>query len=267
MGLVYEDGTRVLRGCFFEVQNEVGLGRGERAYQRACEIWLEGRGVPFRSRAGHHLRLGGEIAHTLFPDLVVWDEITVELKAVARTVGAGELAQLFDYLKRRGDRLGLLVNMGLDRVAIERVVYEAAEPTIKECWDYWAGRIEGRDREIGQEIRQATRAVFDEHGTGYSHEVTANLFAFELTRRGLSHSASPVCTASYRSVVVDESPLDCIQVENRIVVVFTALFSTNTFNINRGQSYLKSLNLPWGVAINFGRTHLEITGLRHALQP
>jgi len=62
--------------------------------------------------------------------------------------------------------------------------------------------------------------------------------------------------------VVDESPLDCLVIEDRIVLVYTVLFDTNSFNINRGKSYMKTLGLPWGVAVDFGRTKIQIAGLR-----
>jgi hypothetical protein len=51
MNLIHEDKTRLLHGMLFELHNEVGWGRREEAY-------------------------------VLYPDLVVWDRITVELKAV-----------------------------------------------------------------------------------------------------------------------------------------------------------------------------------------
>ena len=35
------------------------------------------------------------------------------------------------------------------------------------------------------------------------------------------------------------------------------------FNINRGRSYLKTLNLNWGIAANFGKTHAQLNGLRN----
>lgn len=190
MGLVYEDKTRILRRCFFNVQNEVGLGRQEQGYHRACEIWLREGGIPFRHTPPHPIMLHGEVVHTLYPDLVAWDSITVELKSVPRSLNPSEFAQLFDYLKCRQDRLGLLVNMGLDRVTVERIVYDQPDYACEEDWQYWADRIEGPDRETGLAIRDAVRTIFEAHGTGYSREVTQKLLLYELARRGLSIVAS-----------------------------------------------------------------------------
>lgn len=45
--LIHEDKTKIIHECMFDVQNEVGLGRKEEAYHRACEIWLICCGIPF----------------------------------------------------------------------------------------------------------------------------------------------------------------------------------------------------------------------------
>ena len=40
-----------------------------------------------------------------------------------------------------------------------------------------------------------------------------------------------------------ESAHDCLVVENVILLTYTALFDNNDFNMNRGRSYLKALDL------------------------
>jgi len=262
MNLLYEDKTEILRRCFFDVQNEVGLGRQEECYHQAYVICLKQLGVPYRSKPPHNLLLGGEVAHTLFPDFVAWDAITIELKAVPRKLAASERVQVFDYLKCRNDRLGLLVNMGLDRVHIERVVYDPPKHQLKENWRYWSGKISGRDRDVGAEVCAALRAIHEAHQTGYGEEVTEKLILFELRRRRMSFASAPLSKAYFRGHEVHESPLDCLVIEGCILLVYTALFDSNQFNISRGLSYLKALGLHWGVAANFGKEVAEFTGLR-----
>ena len=38
MALIYQSQTQLLRRCFFDVQNEVGLGRQEEDYHQACKL-------------------------------------------------------------------------------------------------------------------------------------------------------------------------------------------------------------------------------------
>jgi GxxExxY protein len=262
MALVYEERTRILRRCFFDVQNEVGLGRQEEGYHQACKIWLQQNGVPFRSKPPHDLLLDRELAHRLIPDFVVWDSISVELKAVPRKLAQSEFVQLFDYLRCRNDRLGLLVNMGLGRVHIERIVYDPPEYRLVEDWGFWNGAIEGPARDVGVEIRASLIQIHNAHSTGYGEETTEKLVHFSLRQCRLPFVAAPISTAYFRDQLVDECPLDCLVIDCSVLLVFTALFDDNQFNINRGLSYMKALGIHWGVAANFGRNELEITGLQ-----
>lgn len=263
MNLIYEEKTQTLRRCLFDVQNEVGLGRQEFDYHSACKLWLDDHRIPYVSKPPHPLRFRGQVAHTLFPDLVAWDQITVELKAVPRSLKKTEFVQLFDYLKCRNDRLGLLVNMGLDRVHVERVIYEPQVTTLEEDWKYWAGQIASRSRDVGGAVRGILREIFREHETGYGEEVTRKLVLFALRSANLNVLENPLSESQYRGVQLHRSPLDCLVIEDCILLTLTALFENNDFNINRGKSYLKALDLKWGIAVNFGKTSLELTGLRY----
>lgn len=262
MNLLYEENTQILRRCFFEVQNEVGLGRQEHAYHQACKIWFEERRLPVLSKPPLRLFLDRAEAYAIFPDFVAWDSITVELKALPRKLGTAEFVQLFDYLKFRRDRLGLLVNMGLDRVFVERIIYDPPEARLAEDWSCWNHEISGLDREAGLAVRDVLRSIYEQHGTGYGEEIVEKLVLFALVRRGLPIRVRPPLKAYYRQIEVDESPLDCIVVADRIVLAVTALFDDNNFNMNRGRSYMKALDLPWGVAANFGKKEAQIVGLR-----
>jgi GxxExxY protein len=249
---------------FFEVQNEVGLGRQEEAYHQACKLWLEEHEIPHARKPPHRLMLEGQEAYVLHPDFVIWDSITVELKAVPRKLSQAEFVQLFDYLKFRRDRIGLLVNMGLDRVQVERVAYDPPTMNLDESWTYWTGLIDGRDRDVGIAVHKALQAIYDSHGTGYGDEVTQRLIFCALTVHGLRFQESPVSKAYYRNVEVGESPLNCLVIENNILLTYTTLFDNNQFAISRGLSYLSALNLEWGIAVNFGKRTTEFTGLHRA---
>src|SRR5688572_19990332 len=97
--LEFEEETYLLRQCFYEVQNEVGRGRHEEAYHRACALWFAEHHVPVVSKLPHRLLIAGQEAHCLYPDLVAFDAICIELKAVPRRLNRAEVVQVFDYLK------------------------------------------------------------------------------------------------------------------------------------------------------------------------
>ena len=263
MDLLYEAETEQLIGGFFVVQNEVGLGRHEEAYHKAYRLWAAEAGLPVLSKPGISLIVGGREVTVIYPDFVAWNQISLEMKALPRRLGPSEDLQLFDYLRARGDRLGLLVNLGLDRVHVERRIYAPPPTSITEDWSHWANDISGPDREIGVAIRNALRMVYDAHRTGYSIAVTEKLVVTALSVCGLTVVARPVAQAVFHQHVVHESPLECFVIEGRFVLTLTAQFDNNEFNKSLGLSCLKTLDLPWGIAANFGRTELQLNALKY----
>lgn len=101
-----------LMGAAFEVYNVLGYGMAEEIYQQSLEIELGLRSIPLLSKA----ELGvsyKEFQLTTFyrPDLVVYDEIVVELKAVKKLAAEHE-AQLFNYMRISKKNVGYLINFG-----------------------------------------------------------------------------------------------------------------------------------------------------------
>ncbi len=93
-------------------------------------------------------------------------------------------------------------------------------------------------------------------------QVVERLIPSSISRQGLRIVKYPICQAYFRGQVIDESPLECLVVENQILVAFTALFEDAQFGINRGLSYMRALGIEWGVAVDFGKAVARFTGLR-----
>ena len=121
--LIFKNESFVIRGACFEVYKEKGCGFLESVYQECLETELGIQDIPFRARPKLELRYKGQPLKCEFvPDLICFDKIIVELKAV-RTLVDEHRAQVHNYLKATGFRLGLLVNFGhYPGVQIERIV-------------------------------------------------------------------------------------------------------------------------------------------------
>ncbi len=99
-------------GACFEVFNDKGSGFLEPVYHDCLKIELGLRGIPFISKPQLELSYKGHILESKYePDLVCFEKIIIELKAVTDLVNEHR-AQLHNYLKGTGFRLGLLVNFG-----------------------------------------------------------------------------------------------------------------------------------------------------------
>jgi len=121
--LHYEEETYAIRGACFEVYKEKGSGYLESVYQECLEIELEIQGIPFVAQPELLLTYKGRrLKKSYVPDLILYDKIIIELKAV-RNITDEHKAQLLNYLKSTGYEVGLLVNFGhFPKVEIERFV-------------------------------------------------------------------------------------------------------------------------------------------------
>jgi GxxExxY protein len=118
--LLHAEETFRIRGAVFEVHNALGSGFLEAVYQECMGIEFGDRGIPFRAQQPLALEYKGKrLRQTYVPDFVCFDRIIVELKVV-REFAPEHRAQLINYLRATGMKLGLLVNFGAREAKIER---------------------------------------------------------------------------------------------------------------------------------------------------
>jgi GxxExxY protein len=112
MELLYRAESYKIIGACFEVYKEKGSGFVEPVYQECLELELGLQKIPFSPQ--QHLPLsykGIPLKQRYIPDFICYGKIIVELKAVTELVDEHR-AQVHNYLKATGYRLGLLVNFG-----------------------------------------------------------------------------------------------------------------------------------------------------------
>ena len=68
------------------------------------------------------MRYKGDTAGVYYADLMVNDKVICEIKAVEALNNAHQ-AQLLNYLKATGIKVGLLLNFGPKRVDVKRMVF------------------------------------------------------------------------------------------------------------------------------------------------
>ncbi|MGA0601849.1 GxxExxY protein [Caulobacter sp. KR2-114] len=99
-----------IQGAVFEVNRVMGGGFLEAVYQECLAIEFAARAIPFKAKPGLAIVYKGvTLAQAYVPDFLCFDGIIVELK-VARDLAPEHRAQVINYLKATGLRLGLLVN-------------------------------------------------------------------------------------------------------------------------------------------------------------
>ncbi len=109
--LLQQEGYEMMAAAF-EVYNGLGAGFLEEVYQESLERELSNRKIEFESQPKIQVFYKQiPLNKTYQADLVVLDKILVELKAIKNLTHDHE-AQLINYLKATGKRVGYLVNFG-----------------------------------------------------------------------------------------------------------------------------------------------------------
>ena len=120
--LIFEEETFAIRGAIFEVYKTLGDGYLEEVYQNALEEELKLRGIPFEAKKELHIYYKNRDCGLYEPDFICLGKIIVELKAV-EALHPKHSAQLMNYLRATGHKLGLLVNFcAYPKVDIRRIV-------------------------------------------------------------------------------------------------------------------------------------------------
>ena len=86
------------------------------------ELELTARDISFRRQVELTINYKGQILRNIYrADFVCYDSVIVELKALSQ-IGSIEDAQVLNYLKATGLRIGLLLNFGAKSLQYKRLV-------------------------------------------------------------------------------------------------------------------------------------------------
>lgn len=101
-----------LMNAAFEVHNVVGGGLLEEIYQESLVIELRQRQIPLVAKPELQVFYKENLLNKrYFPDLLVYDAIVVELKAIS-TLASEHEAQLINYMRISRKPIGYLINFG-----------------------------------------------------------------------------------------------------------------------------------------------------------
>jgi GxxExxY protein len=107
--------SEAIIGAAIEVHRELGPGHDESAYQRAMEIELAARGVPFVPQCPIELTYKGHVVGRGRLDLLVDNAVVVEVKSV-EALGRVHSLQVLSYLRITRFRLGILINFNVSQL-------------------------------------------------------------------------------------------------------------------------------------------------------
>jgi len=114
--------TYAIIGAAMEVHRVLGCGFLEPVNQKALAVEFDKRKIPYRRETTFPVFYKEvELNVPYRPDFICFDNVVVELKALARISGI-EQSQVINYLKVTRYEIGLLLNFGARSLEYRRIV-------------------------------------------------------------------------------------------------------------------------------------------------
>ena len=114
--------TYQIRGAIFEVNRVLGAGFLEKVYERALLLELVSGGLKAESQVPINVKYKDQNVGEYFVDIIVENQVILELKCVASLQKIHE-AQILNYLKATGFKIGFLVNFTYPKAEIKRFIF------------------------------------------------------------------------------------------------------------------------------------------------
>lgn len=126
----YSDQTAKIIGAAMKVHSALGNGFQEVIYQRALAIELDIENIPFQREFEMPIHYREVHIGTRRVDFLVYDNISVELKAVIELQDV-HLAQAKNYLEAYNLEVGLLINFGERSLKFKRLLNKKYKPAVE----------------------------------------------------------------------------------------------------------------------------------------
>lgn len=123
---LYKELSYKIIGLAMEVHRELGTGFLEKVYENALMVLLEENNIKAIQQEAIKISFRGKIIGDYIADIIVDDKIILELKCTSKIIGIHK-AQLANYLKATGKKVGIIINFGNKSVEIERIVMQKSE--------------------------------------------------------------------------------------------------------------------------------------------
>jgi GxxExxY protein len=110
--LIFRREAYAINGACMEVYRTMGNGFLEAVYQECLDLEFKKRGIAFAAQTALSLSYHGQTLKQIYrPDFICFEKIIVEIKAITKLTDEHR-AQVINYLKATGFKLGILYNFG-----------------------------------------------------------------------------------------------------------------------------------------------------------
>jgi len=119
--LIYKILSYKLVGLAYKIDKELGFGHKERTYSIAFEELLKDAGILYKKEVYFPIKINDKVVEKKFFDFLIDDKIIIEFKT-GKVQYKQVFAQLFQYLKLKDLKLGLIIRFRQEGVEVKRVL-------------------------------------------------------------------------------------------------------------------------------------------------
>ena len=262
--LLHEELSYQVLGCAFETFKAVGVGFDELTYHNVFHQFLIDQGLDAKYKTSLNLEYLGKKVGRLEIDEIVENKIIVELKAIQSDFLPRNFAQIMTYLKTTKLRLGLLVNFGLTQACHKRIIFDEHRIENTESWD--DGFLQSKPiQSYTESLISSIREIDCGLGVALHRKVYQRAMKLELKRKGLTCDGRVVIKTAVKGVEIGPFEIDYWLIENRLLLgILAGKNQAKAYDLLRMRSYLRKLNLHYGLIAYWSTKNLQLFGIYEA---
>ena len=119
--ILYKELSYEIVGALFDAFKSLGSNYQEKYCQRAVEMFLTKRKIPFKREVPVKITIEDKLIGKHFLDFLINKSVILELKKGNR-YNMSDIKQVLMYLKTTGLKLGILAYFGSDGVKYKRII-------------------------------------------------------------------------------------------------------------------------------------------------
>ncbi|MDD3967085.1 MAG: GxxExxY protein [Candidatus Marinimicrobia bacterium] len=120
--MLFKSESYSIIGASLEVHNKLGQGFLEAIYQEALSIEFDLRHIAYQREVALDITYKGyTLNKNYYADFLCYEQIILELKALT-AINHEHEAQILNYLKASGYKLGILINFGEPSLKFKRMI-------------------------------------------------------------------------------------------------------------------------------------------------
>ncbi len=253
-------------GLAMQVHRKLGPGLDEVFYHELLSAKLKAAGVEHLFKPHGKLVHRGITVDEFEPDLVLPDRLVPELKTLWGAFAPEHFVQLTSYLKFWRIQTGLLIDFAKESLIHKRFVFSDEEPP-----PVSAGELIQQAPSLAKAhplltpLCESLARIYAAYRLGYRDTTYRGLLDADLRAEGVGSGNQPIAAICCDGERLGEAKLNCLLVEHHCpVMVLSLRDEIRAADRATLLTWLKYLDLPWGLIVNFGKRTL---GTRFVIHP